>query len=123
MGAPNAIECGGSSGLLDPLFALAKVAELADALDLGSSGPKPWGFESPLSHQGQKNLEFGIKNAAIVDENHSKFQILMLLNYEDLSPVKKSVEVEIPADLISNEAKRVTTEFTRQAKLPGFRPN
>jgi trigger factor len=32
------------------------------------------------------------------------------------------VEVEIPADLISNEAKRVTTEFTRQAKLPGFRP-
>jgi len=46
----------------------------------------------------------------------------MLLNYEDLSPVKKSVEVEIPADLISNEAKRVTTEFTRQAKLPGFRP-
>ncbi|MDQ6802298.1 MAG: trigger factor [Acidobacteriota bacterium] len=46
----------------------------------------------------------------------------MLLNYEDLSPVKKSIEVEIPADLISNEAKRVTTEFTRQATLPGFRP-
>src|SRR5438094_759568 len=46
----------------------------------------------------------------------------MLLNYEDLSPVKKSVEIEIPADLISNEAKRVTNEFTRSAKLPGFRP-
>jgi len=46
----------------------------------------------------------------------------MLLNYEDLTPVKKSVEVEIPADLISHEAKRVTTEFTRHAKLPGFRP-
>ena len=28
---------------------LARVAELADALDLGSSG-KPWGFESPFSH-------------------------------------------------------------------------
>ena len=27
----------------------ARVAELADALDLGSSGI-PWGFESPLSH-------------------------------------------------------------------------
>ena len=27
----------------------ARVAELADALDLGSSG-RPWGFESPLSH-------------------------------------------------------------------------
>ncbi len=46
----------------------------------------------------------------------------MLLNYEDLSPIKKSVEVEIPADLISSESKRVTTEFSRQAKLPGFRP-
>ena len=43
----------------------------------------------------------------------------MLLNYEDLSSVKKSVEVEIPADLISNEAKRVTNEFSRHAKLPG----
>ncbi len=47
---------------------------------------------------------------------------LMLLNYEDLSSVKKSIEVEIPADLISNEAKRVTNEFSRHAKLPGFRP-
>ena len=46
----------------------------------------------------------------------------MLVNYEDLSPVKKAVEVEIPADRISTEAQRVTTEFSRHAKLPGFRP-
>lgn len=46
----------------------------------------------------------------------------MLINYEDLSPVRKSIEVEIPADRIASEASRVTTEFGRQAKLPGFRP-
>ncbi len=46
----------------------------------------------------------------------------MLLNYEDLTPVRKAVEVEIPADRISSEAQRVTTEFSRHAKLPGFRP-
>jgi len=46
----------------------------------------------------------------------------MLLNFEDRSPVKKAVEIEIPADLISNEEKRVTTEFGRSAKIPGFRP-
>src|SRR2546427_242353 len=46
----------------------------------------------------------------------------MLVNYEDLSSVKKAVEVEIPADRISTEAQRVTTEFSRHAKLPGFRP-
>ncbi len=28
----------------------ARVAELVDALDLGSSGPAPWEFDSPLSH-------------------------------------------------------------------------
>ncbi|MGZ4778017.1 MAG: trigger factor, partial [Thermoanaerobaculia bacterium] len=44
------------------------------------------------------------------------------LNYQDLSPVRKSIEVEIPADLISAESHRVTTEFGRAAKLPGFRP-
>ena len=36
----------------------AKVAELADALDLGSSG-RPWGFESPLSHQNFLSGIFG----------------------------------------------------------------
>jgi trigger factor len=46
----------------------------------------------------------------------------MLLNYEDVSSVKKIVEVEIPADLIAAEAKRVTADFSRQANVPGFRP-
>ena len=46
----------------------------------------------------------------------------MLLNYEDLTPVHKSIEVEIPADRINAESQRVTNEFSRQAKLPGFRP-
>jgi trigger factor len=46
----------------------------------------------------------------------------MLLNYQDLSPVKKSVEVEIPADLIQTESRRVADEFGRHAKIPGFRP-
>jgi trigger factor len=46
----------------------------------------------------------------------------MLLNYQDLSPVKKAIEVEIPADLITTESRRVADEFGRQAKIPGFRP-
>jgi trigger factor len=47
---------------------------------------------------------------------------MTVLNFEDLSPVSKSVEVEIPSDLISREANRVTNEFGRQANVPGFRP-
>jgi trigger factor len=47
---------------------------------------------------------------------------MTLLNFQDLSPVKKAIEVEIPADLITTTEKRVTNEFAHQAKLPGFRP-
>jgi len=47
---------------------------------------------------------------------------MTVLNFEDLSPIQKSVEVEIPAELISREANKVTTEFGRHAKVPGFRP-
>jgi len=46
----------------------------------------------------------------------------VLLNFEDRTPVRKAVEIEIPAELISNEEKRVTTEFSRSARIPGFRP-
>lgn len=31
----------------------ARVVELVDTLDLGSSAAKAWGFESPLSYQSQ----------------------------------------------------------------------
>jgi trigger factor len=47
---------------------------------------------------------------------------MTVLSFEDHSPVSKSVEVEIPADLLSNESRRVTGEFSRAAKVPGFRP-
>lgn len=47
---------------------------------------------------------------------------MTVLNFEDLSPVQKTVEVEIPAALLSREAERVTSEFGRHAKVPGFRP-
>ena len=47
---------------------------------------------------------------------------MTVLNFEDLSPVQKTIEVEIPASLLSAEANKVTTEFARQARVPGFRP-
>src|SRR5438876_8139759 len=46
----------------------------------------------------------------------------MVLNHQDLSPVKESIEVEIPPHLISPESRRVADEFRRQAKTPDLRP-
>jgi trigger factor len=47
---------------------------------------------------------------------------MTVLNFEDNSPVQKTIEVEIPSELISREANRVTSEFSKEAKVPGFRP-
>ncbi|HEX9984092.1 MAG TPA: trigger factor [Thermoanaerobaculia bacterium] len=47
---------------------------------------------------------------------------MTVLNFEDISSVQKSVEVEIPSAVIAAESQRVTNEFGRQAKVPGFRP-
>lgn len=47
---------------------------------------------------------------------------MTVLNFEDISSIQKLVEVEIPADLVSREANRVTSEFGRQVSVPGFRP-
>ena len=47
---------------------------------------------------------------------------MTVLNYEELSPVQKTIEVEIPAALLTREADRVTHEFGRSAQVPGFRP-
>ena len=45
----------------------------------------------------------------------------MLINFKDISPVRKEIEVEIPQDAVQTELKNVTSEFARQARIPGFR--
>lgn len=45
----------------------------------------------------------------------------MLIDYKEVSPVKKTVEIEVPSDAIGEEIRRVTGEFGKQAKIPGFR--
>lgn len=46
----------------------------------------------------------------------------MLIDLRDVSSIKKTVDVEVPADDVQRELSEVTKEFTRHAKLPGFRP-
>ena len=45
----------------------------------------------------------------------------MLIDFKDVSTVRKSVGVEIPAEEVRAELAKVTDEFARQARLPGFR--
>lgn len=46
----------------------------------------------------------------------------MLIDLNDVSAIRKQVEIEIPADAIASTFRSVTGEFARQAKVPGFRP-
>lgn len=46
----------------------------------------------------------------------------MLIDLSDVSPIRKQVEVEIPADAVASAFQKVTGEFARHAKVPGFRP-
>ncbi|MGH9458052.1 MAG: trigger factor [Thermoanaerobaculia bacterium] len=46
----------------------------------------------------------------------------MLIDLTDVSSIRKQVEVEIPAEAVNTAFRTVTTEFARQAKVPGFRP-
>lgn len=41
---------------------------------------------------------------------------------EDVGPSRKAVTVEVPAEAVDAETSRITKDFGRQVKLPGFRP-
>lgn len=46
----------------------------------------------------------------------------MKVEYTDVSDTQKSLVVEIPPDVVEQEVDRVTRNYARSLKLPGFRP-
>jgi trigger factor len=40
----------------------------------------------------------------------------------DVSPTRKTLSIEIPSDVVDAEIDRIAKDYTRQARLPGFRP-
>ena len=46
----------------------------------------------------------------------------MKTEFIDISETQKNLLVEIPSDIVDAEIDRVTRDYSRQAKIPGFRP-
>jgi trigger factor len=46
----------------------------------------------------------------------------MKVDYTDVTDTQKTLVVEIPSDVVEHEIERVTRDYARQVKLPGFRP-
>ena len=80
------------------------MAELADALDLGSSG---------VTHEGS-SPSFRI---SII-----RFKDSMKAELTDISTCKKSLDIEIPEDVVTKEISHISQNLVQKARVPGFRP-
>lgn len=45
-----------------------------------------------------------------------------IIGLTDISDVRKTIEVEVPADVVAAEITSIAREFARRARIPGFRP-
>jgi trigger factor len=91
------------------------VAELADALDLGSSPLCGIGVQVPsLAPVHDLNRYFNNKGDIIVSQ--------VVIKMEEVSPVKKKLLMEIPWDEVKNELDAAYREVGKKAKIKGFRP-
>ena len=46
----------------------------------------------------------------------------MKTEFADVNDTRKNVRVEIPTDIVNAEIDRVATDYSRKARVPGFRP-
>jgi trigger factor len=46
----------------------------------------------------------------------------MKTEFEDVTETQKRISIEIPSDIVDQEIDRVTKGYSKQARLPGFRP-
>ena len=46
----------------------------------------------------------------------------MKTEFTDVSATQKTITIEIPTDVVSAEINRVARGYTKQARIPGFRP-
>jgi trigger factor len=46
----------------------------------------------------------------------------MTITLEDIAPCKKRLKIEVPANRVQEAYDRVTSDFQREARIPGFRP-
>src|ERR1700704_4681769 len=48
--------------------------------------------------------------------------VSMKTEFADINETRKNVRVEIPTDIVNAEIDRIATDYSRKARVPGFRP-
>src|SRR5882762_10073216 len=132
----------------------AKVAELADAPDLGSGGRQALGVRLPpfallrsrvcarlpaeartakagateCKHATEgccRRLVHRSAEARKVDAAQPRRRTTpkpMKTEFVDVNATRKNVRVEIPTDVVNAEIDRIARDYSRKARVPGFRP-
>lgn len=55
--------------------------------------------------------------------DHKGFRISsMKTEFTDVSETRKTITIEIPTDVVDAEINRIARDYTKQARIPGFRP-
>ena len=106
----------------------AKVAELADAPDLGSGSRKALGVRlppfAPRARPGirRRRASAGTKTGDLsADEAFAKAESFpMKTEFVDVNETRKNVRVEIPSDVVDAEIDRVARDYSRKARIPGL---
>src|SRR4029453_8610612 len=92
-----------------PRRRFARVAKLADALDLGSSGRKPLGVQLPPLAPTRKQ------------PHRARGRTRMKVAVEELESCKRRLAVEAPLDIVQKEGEKAYGRVQKRASLPGFR--
>ena len=106
----------------------AKVAELADAPDLGSGSREAVGVQIPpfAPAFAATSADFGWAAAtnakAVSSPAKGEYSNHMKTEFVDVNDTQKSLIVEIPSDIVDAEIDRVARDYGRAARIPGFRP-
>src|SRR5690606_7628690 len=100
--------------------ARARVAELVDALDLGSSGATRGGSSPPSRTSRRRSMRLSLNHH--FDTFKCGATLMTKVELEAVDAVRRRLAVEIPADDVTAELERAYEQLRRRARVPGFRP-
>lgn len=46
----------------------------------------------------------------------------MKISVEQVGPCRKVLKIEVPAEVVASEYQKIVGEYSRRARIPGFRP-
>ena len=93
------------------------MAELADALDLGSSGATREGSSPSFRIVRGVNRHYSRRgDGRWPDAKKMKAELI------DVSDCKKNLDIEIPQEVVDAEITHIAQDFAKKARVPGFRP-